>query len=119
MVPHAGETAPPACPGRAVGEGKRITVHATTVHQRVQVVVADDGPGMSEAEMDRAFRRFATSTPGGSGLGLAIVYRLASSSGGWASPTRTEGGGLTVIVDLPRASPARSALPGRMASRVR
>ena len=103
----------------ALGDGKRITVHATTVQERVLVVVEDDGPGMSEAEMDRAFRRFATSTAGGSGLGLAIVYRLASSSGGSARLTRTEGGGLTVTVDVPRASPGRSALPGRMATRVR
>jgi signal transduction histidine kinase len=103
----------------AVGEGKRITVHATTAQQRVQVVVEDDGPGMGEAEMDRAFRRFGSSTAGGSGLGLAIVYRLASSSGGSARLARTEGGGLTVIVDLPRASSAKSAPPGRMASRVR
>jgi signal transduction histidine kinase len=103
----------------ALGDGKRITVHATTVQERVMVVVRDDGPGMSEAEMDRAFRRFASSTAGGSGLGLAIVYRLASSSGGSARLSRTEGGGLTAIVDIPRASPARSALPGRVATWVR
>jgi signal transduction histidine kinase len=99
----------------AAGEGNRITVSAATMQQRVQVVVADDGPGMSQAEMDRAFRRFATSTAGGSGLGLAIVYRLASSSGGSASLTTTEGGGLTVTVDLPRAAPARLSLAGRRA----
>jgi signal transduction histidine kinase len=103
----------------AVGEGKHITVRATTMQERVQVVVEDDGPGMSEAEMARAFRRFATSTAGGSGLGLAIVYRLASSSGGSARLARTEGGGVTVIVELPRASLARAASPGRMVSRVR
>jgi signal transduction histidine kinase len=103
----------------ALGEDSRITVRATAVQERVRIVVEDDGPGMGEAEMDRAFRRFATSSAGGSGLGLAIVYRLASSSGGSARLARTEGGGLTVIVELPRASPARSAPPGRMASRVR
>jgi signal transduction histidine kinase len=99
----------------AAGEGNRITVSAATIQQRVQVVVADDGPGMSQAEMDRAFRRFATGTAGGSGLGLAIVYRLASSSGGSARLTTTEGGGLTVTVDLPRAAPARLSLAGRRA----
>jgi signal transduction histidine kinase len=97
----------------AAGTGNRITVSAATMQQRVEVVVADDGPGMSQAEMDRAFRRFATSTAGGSGLGLAIVYRLASSSGGSAGLTTTEGGGLTVTVELPRAEPARLAVSGR------
>jgi signal transduction histidine kinase len=103
----------------AAGAGNRITVSAVTMQQRVQVVVADDGPGMSQAEMDRAFRRFAASTAGGSGLGLAIVYRLASSSGGSARLTATEGGGLTVIVDLPRATPARLTLADRVAGRAR
>jgi signal transduction histidine kinase len=101
----------------AAGEGNSITVSVVTAQQRVQVVVADDGPGMSQAEMDRAFRRFATSTAGGSGLGLAIVDRLASSSGGSARLARTEGGGLTVVVDLPGAATPRLAMPGRMAGR--
>ena len=70
--------------------------------------MADDGPGMSQADMDRAFRRFATGTSGGSGLGLAIVYRLATSSGGSAGLTRTDGGGLTVTVDLPRCDRRRA-----------
>jgi signal transduction histidine kinase len=103
----------------AAGEGNHITVTAVTVQQRVQVVVADDGPGMSQAEMDRAFRRFATSTAGGSGLGLAIVYRLASSSGGSARLTTTEGGGLTAIVEFPRAEPARLTPAARVSGRVR
>jgi signal transduction histidine kinase len=103
----------------AAGEGNCVTVSVTTTLQRVRVVVADNGPGMSQAEMDRAFRRFTASAAGGSGLGLAIVYRLASSSGGSARLTRTEGGGLTVIVDLPRAAFARLAPPGRMATRAR
>ncbi len=101
----------------AAGEGSSVTVSATTTNHRVQVVVADNGPGMSQAEMDRAFRRFAASAAGGTGLGLAIVDRLASSSGGSARLARTEGGGLTVIVDLPRATPARMAPPGAMAGR--
>jgi len=103
----------------AAGAGHCVTVSATATPQRVQVVVADNGPGMTQDEMDRAFRRFTGSAPGGSGLGLAIVDRLASSSGGSARLTRTAGGGLTVTVDLPRAAPARLTLPGRMASRAR
>ena len=103
----------------AAREGNTITVSAVTAQQRVQVVVADDGPGMSQAEMDRAFRRFATSTAGGSGLGLAIVYRLASSNGGSARLTTTEGGGLTVTVDLLRATPARQTLADRVSGRAR
>ena len=102
----------------AAGEGNHIAVSATIMQRRARLVVADDGPGMSQAEMDRAFRRFATtSSAGGSGLGLAIVYRLASSSGGSAGLTRTDGGGLTVIVEFPLATPASPGLNGRAGSR--
>jgi signal transduction histidine kinase len=101
----------------AAGEGDQITVSAAIGQQHVRVVVADTGPGMTDAEMDRAFRRFATSSAGGAGLGLAIVDRLARSSGGSARLARTAGGGLTVTVDLPRAGPDRAMLTGRTPAR--
>ncbi|MDQ2874292.1 MAG: HAMP domain-containing histidine kinase [Actinomycetota bacterium] len=101
----------------AAGEGDHVTANVTITQQRARVTVSDDGPGMSQAEMDRAFRRFAASGTGGSGLGLAIVHRLASSSGGSAGLTRTEGGGLTVTVDLPLGGRASPEPAGRAASR--
>jgi signal transduction histidine kinase len=101
----------------AAGEGDHVTASVTITQQRARMTVADDGPGMSQAEMDRAFRRFAASGTGGSGLGLAIVHRLASSSGGSARLTRTEGGGLTVTVDLPLGARASPEPTGRVASR--
>ncbi len=70
---------------------------------RARVVVADDGPGMSAAQQEQAFRRFASTAPGGAGLGLAIVHRLVTSNGGCAVLSDTPGGGLTVTMDLPAA----------------
>jgi signal transduction histidine kinase len=101
----------------AAGPGVQVTASVTITQHRARVVVADDGPGMSQAEMDRAFRRFAASGTGGSGLGLAIVHRLASSSGGSARLTGTGGGGLTVTVDLPLGERGSLAQAGRPASR--
>jgi signal transduction histidine kinase len=104
----------------AGGPGNHISASVTITQLRARVVVADDGPGMSQAEMDRAFRRFAASGSGGSGLGLAIVHRLANSSGGSVRLSQTQGGGLTVTVDFPladrasRASGEWAARPGRM-----
>jgi signal transduction histidine kinase len=48
-------------------------------------VVADDGPGIPEAERERVFRRFhrldaARATPG-AGLGLALVRAVAALHG--------------------------------------
>jgi signal transduction histidine kinase len=84
----------------ATTAGDQIMVTAAPTARGARVIVADNGPGMSPAGMDRAFLRFATTNPRGSGLGLAIVYRLAAVGGGGAAVSQTPGGGLTVTVDL-------------------
>jgi signal transduction histidine kinase len=98
----------------ATGEGHRVTVSAMATAEGIRVTVADDGPGMTQAERDRAFHRFASGSSSGTGLGLAIVHRLVSSSGGTARLAETGGGGLTVILDLP-AAPAASPPAGNAA----
>jgi len=89
--------------------GTHISAGVTIIQQKARVV-AEDGPGVSPAEMNRSFRRFAASGTGGSGLGLAIVHRLATSSGGSVALSQTPGGGLTVTVDVPLAE--RAGRPG-------
>jgi signal transduction histidine kinase len=75
-------------------DGRTVTVH-----------VVDRGPGLPEAERDRAFDRFwraSDATPGrGSGLGLAIVRQLAEASGGSARLNAAETGGVDAVVTLP------------------
>ena len=85
----------------ALSAGGHITVTAAVTTAGAQITVADDGPGMSAEDRERAFLRFTTSNPNGTGLGLAIVHRLVTSNGGTARLTETPGGGLTVILDFP------------------
>ncbi|HJY60475.1 MAG TPA: HAMP domain-containing sensor histidine kinase [Streptosporangiaceae bacterium] len=87
----------------------RLTTSATAAG--VQITVADNGPGMSAEDRERAFLRFTTSSPNGTGLGLAIVHRLATSNGGTARLDETPGGGLTVTLDFPRAPAPNSSAP--------
>lgn len=94
----------------AVPAGGHIRVSAAMAANRIQIVVADDGPGMSPQQRQAAFRRFVSATPGGTGLGLAIVHRLVTADGGAAELADTNGGGLTVRLDLPAAPRDR---PGR------
>ena len=84
------------------GNMVRLTTSATAAG--VQITVADNGPGMSAEDRERAFLRFTTSSPNGTGLGLAIVHRLAISNGGMARLDETPGGGLTVTLDFPGAA---------------
>jgi signal transduction histidine kinase len=79
----------------------RVTVTTTATTAGAQIVVADDGPGMSAEDRERAFLRFTTSNPNGTGLGLAIVHRLVTSNGGTARLAETPGGGLTAVLDFP------------------
>jgi signal transduction histidine kinase len=85
----------------ALSAGCHVTVTATTTVAGAQITVADDGPGMSAEDRERAFLRFTTSNPNGTGLGLAIVHRLVTSNGGTARLAETPGGGLTAILDFP------------------
>ena len=50
----------------------------------VAATVADEGPGIAEADQQRIFERYERvgDAPGGIGLGLAISRRLARSMGG-------------------------------------
>ncbi|MBV9093236.1 MAG: HAMP domain-containing histidine kinase [Streptosporangiaceae bacterium] len=106
---HASQTTPDgraaACPTRAPqpapSAGGRVVVATAATPAGARVTVADNGPGMSAEDRQRAFLPFATSSPTGTGLGLAIVHRLSTSNGGTADLAETPGGGLTVTIDLP------------------
>ena len=92
----------------------RLTTSATAAG--VRITVADDGPGMSAVDRERAFLRFTTSSPNGTGLGLAIVHRLAISNGGTARLDETPGGGLTVTLDFPAAPVPNGSAPAASTS---
>jgi signal transduction histidine kinase len=68
---------------------------------QVRVTVADTGPGMSRAELERAFDDFHTTKAGGTGLGLSIVRRLVLDLGGALRIETEPGAGTRAIVELP------------------
>jgi signal transduction histidine kinase len=67
----------------------RITVSARREGDRGVLEVADEGPGIGEAEAVHAFDRFwrgdRADRPPGTGLGLAIVRATAERHGGTAA----------------------------------
>jgi len=77
--------------------GATVTVSASGS----ELHVVDEGPGLSDAERERAFDRFWRGGPGdGSGLGLAIVRRLVEADGGRVTLLRATGGGIDAVVVL-------------------
>jgi K+-sensing histidine kinase KdpD len=83
-------------------------VEASTSVERVQLRVVDHGPGVPETDWDRMFAPFQRlgdrSAHSGVGLGLSIARGFAEAMGGTLTPSTTDGGGLTMTLDLPRAS---------------
>jgi signal transduction histidine kinase len=87
--------------------GQTVTVSTRTRDERVEILVADEGPGV--AAEDRvaiwdAFQRGSTEAAratGGTGIGLTIVRDLAVQYGGSVQLADTVSGS-TFVVELPR-----------------
>jgi signal transduction histidine kinase len=85
--------------------GDTISVTATPHDGRIDFAVADDGPGLPAAELDRVFERFHRGDAHrreGTGLGLAIARALVEAHGGRIWAESTPGGGATFRFELPR-----------------
>jgi len=89
--------------GRRAGNPRprRLDLPAGTVG--TLIVVADDGPGVPDADREAVFDPFfTTKDPGrGTGLGLAIVARTVDSAGGMVWVDRAREGGAAFKIFLP------------------
>lgn len=84
-----------------------VTVTLGQVDGTVELVVADDGPGIPVADRSRVFERFVrlddarARDEGGSGLGLAIVRKIVESTGGVVEISDSPAGGARFTVRFP------------------
>ena len=84
-----------------------VTVTLHQVDGTVELVVADDGPGIPADERARVFERFVrlddarARDAGGSGLGLAIVREVVRAHGGSVAVHSSPSGGARFVVRLP------------------
>ena len=75
-------------------------------HDRFQLIVKDDGPGMSADRLEDLFGPLTEQQPErGQGLGLYLLRRVAEAHGGRAWANSLEGKGTTFYLELPGASP--------------
>ncbi|MEO6533184.1 MAG: HAMP domain-containing sensor histidine kinase [Pseudolysinimonas sp.] len=90
----------------AIGHGGSIQVDLESTEHGLALTVRDDGPGVPDSFLPRAFDRFSrpddsrSSQSGGSGLGLALVKAIAVGSGGDVT-IRNREPGLEVRVTIP------------------
>jgi signal transduction histidine kinase len=101
---------------RHTSAGSRIEVSAAVGPAGRRFSVADDGPGVPSAELERIFERFhrvdsARATPG-DGLGLSLVAAIAGLHGAEIRAERRQPG-LAVILTLAEApAPSQTHLKG-------
>jgi two-component system phosphate regulon sensor histidine kinase PhoR len=87
----------------------RVEVSAAAADEpdRVEVTVADEGPGMAPDDLERVFERFYRADPSrsgkGTGLGLAIARHVVNGHGGSIRAERAPSGGTLVRFTLPVA----------------
>jgi signal transduction histidine kinase len=95
-----------------------VTVSVATVGREAVLGVADDGPGIPEADRLRVFERFVRLDEardrgdGGFGLGLAIVADLSRFYGGRIE-VRAADPGAVFVLHLPRAEPDPAPIAGQ------
>jgi two-component system, OmpR family, sensor histidine kinase KdpD len=100
-----------------------VSVSASALGDRVEVRVADRGPGVPDDEKERIFEPFQrygdAPRGGGVGLGLAVARGFVEAMGGTLTAEDTPGGGMTMVLTLraaPGAAPVSPELPARVIS---
>ena len=88
--------------------GTTTVVTLRTEDDLAVIEVADDGPGLTPEQAERAFERFYRADPsrsrahGGAGLGLSIVAAIVAAHGGTVGAAPAASGGAVFTVRLPR-----------------
>jgi len=96
LLDNAASASPPDQPAR---------IEAGAVAGRVDVRIVDHGPGIPRHDRERVFQPFQRLVDHGTGvgLGLAIARGFVDAMGGELTLEDTPGGGVTMVVGLPRA----------------
>ena len=80
-----------------------VSVSTKKGHDKIEIIVRDNGGGISPQIQNKIFQPFFTTKPAGAGtgLGLSLSYDTVRSHGGILKVDSKEGEGAAFIVDLP------------------
>ncbi|WP_329158790.1 sensor histidine kinase KdpD [Streptomyces anulatus] len=97
-------------------EGRPVIVSASTLRDRVELRVVDRGPGVPDKAKEHIFEPFQRlgDAPRGAGvgLGLAVARGFTEAIRATLTAEDTPGGGLTMVLTLPRGATAGAVIPG-------
>lgn len=78
----------------------QIDVRTRLHKRRVELCIADNGPGFPPEIIANAFEPYVTTKPKGTGLGLAIVKKMIEDHGGKISLSNQQSGGAEICIQL-------------------
>jgi two-component system C4-dicarboxylate transport sensor histidine kinase DctB len=83
-------------------EDAKIAIGARRTGHKVEIWVADSGPGIDRAHLERIFDPFFTTKPVGSGLGLglSLSYNIIKDLGGTLAVAETGSAGTRFLITL-------------------
>jgi signal transduction histidine kinase len=86
----------------AMEDGKgELTVRSARVNGLAQVIISDNGRGMSAKDRDRIFQPFFSGRTGGMGLGLTEARNIFNAHGALLSVESQEGKGTSFKLLFP------------------
>jgi signal transduction histidine kinase len=89
-------------------DGGKITIYTRELPEALEVVVEDNGIGMTQQQVTRLFgskepeTSLGTNGEKGTGIGLALCKELVAKNGGRMRAVSEPGNGTRMIVELPR-----------------
>ena len=101
----------------ALGDSRPVQIRVEQDAASVVVRVADDGPGIPQADLPNVFEPFfrtdrsRSRKTGGYGLGLSICKRIMEAHGGSIAASNNPGRGATFTLTFPRLEDTPSATP--------
>jgi signal transduction histidine kinase len=78
-----------------------VALRAVRADDRVAIIVADRGVGMSPADLAHVFDPYFTTKRGGTGLGLPIAKNIVEGLGGTIAVASSVGHGTEIRIELP------------------
>ncbi|WP_300616055.1 ATP-binding protein, partial [Dokdonella sp.] len=106
----------------AIGETRKPHIRVETRYAQaeeqdwIELVVADNGPGLPADFGERWFEPYTTSKPKGTGLGLAVVKKIVEEHGGSVQAGNGVQGGAEFVLRLPLERPAGTPLESSTAA---